>query len=278
MYFPEKSMWNRNGSPDAYSKADRKKRFYGITGALVILALLLSALLLSKGGFNEQTAAQSLRHDLAKLWSWSDKVYLDGAIRADWQVNWHIESTGADNVDKLAAVLFQDSKGNSSDKTVTNDGNSIQGSVNRLGGQLSIHVMGGTETKVALMIVLERSSDNGEELELFLASVDEISQQIRKTGSRFEASVKAHGFTIDKDAAKQLQRLAQGRLLEEYDEGGTRSLTYHSSGLRSSKPLSPGRSASLQIVVHKGTEHALTELTIGTPVLTGEFGAKIEER
>ncbi|MNR38216.1 hypothetical protein D3C85_1562980 [compost metagenome] len=60
--------------------------------------------------------------------------------------------------------------------------------------------------------------------------------------------------------------------LETYDEDGTFSATMFTGKLRHRAELDGRRNANLQVSEHDNTERDAVELTIGVPLISGDFG------
>lgn len=276
MYMPENKVWKSGEEFKMKRKPAQKKHTIGIAGALILLLLLLAAaLLMNKSEQDAVTSTQEkLSYDLAKLWSWSNEIVAGGAKSADWHLRWDLKSDDPNAFYNIARLLFRDANGQPISKIVTKDGNSAQGDSPLYGGGLlSVHVAEQTEEGVSLIVLLDIRNNSGLSLEELLASAEGISQQLSAISPSYTASMKTHGFTNRQDAAGEIERLAQGKVIEQYEEDGTRSVTLSSSSVLSAQRLDQGKYANVQISVHRHTERDELELTIGVPLITGEFGA-----
>ncbi|MFF2889089.1 YwmB family TATA-box binding protein [Paenibacillus sp. NPDC057967] len=277
MYIPEKSALHLGAGSSAQAakrRPARKNRFFGMAGALVLLTvLILLALLLSKSDTQNESAINQLSHDLTKLWGWADETMQGGSSAADWHLRWQVEVAGEGDYERLADLLFADSDGKPSDRNVLNEGKTMQGQWSGQGGMLSLHKVEETESGARLLVMLDRDADSDVRLNALLADAKGIAGRIGQVSLAATASVKSHGFVSSPEMASRLERLSQGKALEEYRDRGTQSTTYSSALLQTSKPIGKGRTANLQIAVHEHTEKRMTELTLGVPLITGEFGA-----
>lgn len=276
MYMPENKVWKSGDEFLIKRKPARKKRTFGIVGALILLLLLLAAALLMNKSEQDvvRSTQEKLSYDLAKLWSWSDATVAGGAKAADWHLRWDVNSDDQDAFNNIIELLFRDAKGQPISKTATKNGNSVQGdSPIYGGGLLSVHVAERTEEDVSLIVLLDLRSNSGLSLEELLASAEDISHHLSTVSPSYTASMKTHGFTDRSDAATEIERLAQGKVLEQYKEDGTRSVTLSSRSILSVKQLDQGKYANVQVSVHRHTERDELELTIGVPLITGEFGS-----
>ncbi|WP_182914176.1 YwmB family TATA-box binding protein [Paenibacillus sp. 1011MAR3C5] len=277
MYIPEKSalhLGTASSAQAAKRKPARKNRFFGMAGAFVLLTILiLLALLLSKSDTQNQPAINQLSHDLSKLWGWADETMQGGASTADWHLRWQVDVAVPGDYERLAELLFVDPDGKPTERKVLNEGKTMQGRWLGQGGVLSLHMVEETESGARLMVMLDRDADSDARLNELVADVKGIAGRIGQISQHVTGSVKSHGFVSSPEMASRLERLSQGKALEEYQDRGTRSTTYSSALLQTSQPIGRGRTANLQIAVHEHTEMQSTELTIGVPLITGEFGA-----
>lgn len=274
MYMPENKMWKSGEEFALKPKPSKKKQTFGIAGALLLLLILIvAALLMNKSGQDVKLSQDKLSHDLAKLWSWSDEVMTGGAQSADWHLRWNVEAEEPEAFDNLVALLFRDAEGQPIPKNVTTDGKSAQGESPVYGGTLSVHAAESRGAGVSLVVLLDVRGSIGLSLDELLASSEQLSRQLSAISSRMTVSMKTHGFTAQSDAAAEIKRLAQGKVQEEYNEEGTRSVTFSSGSILSAQQLQRGRFANVQVSVHQHTEREEQELTIGIPLITGEFGS-----
>lgn len=274
MYAPENKVWKSGDEFSMKRKPARNKHTFGVAGALLLLLLLLAAvLLMNKSEQDMKSAQDKLSHDLAKLWSWSDATVAGGAESADWHLRWNLESQDQDAFNKVVDLLFRDAAGHPISKTVTKDGDTAQGDAPVSGGVLSVHVAEQTDDRVSLIVLLDRRGNSGLSLDELMTSAEGISHQLSTLSQSYTASMKTHGFTNRSDAATEIERLAQGKVLEQYEEDGTASVTFSSASLLSAKQLERGKSANVQVSIHQHTERDELELTIGIPLITGEFGS-----
>lgn len=277
MYIPEKSALPLSAASSAQYAKRRKarpSRFFGMAGAFVLLAILiLLALLLSKSDTQNESGINGLAHDLSKLWGWAEETMQGGASAADWHLRWQVEAAGSGDYERLADLLFVDAGGRPTARSVTNEGKSMQGSWTEQESKLSLHLVEESASGVRLLVMLDRAAESEGQLKTLLADAKGIADRIGQVSQHATASVKSHGSVLGPETAQRLERLSQGKALEAYRDRGTQSTTYSSALLQTSQAIGRGRTANLQIAVHENTETRLTELTLGVPLITGEFGA-----
>ncbi|MCR2802275.1 YwmB family TATA-box binding protein [Paenibacillus soyae] len=272
MYMPENKGWSGTTVPKRRGSSPRKQRV-SVAGALVLLLLLIvAALLMNKP--ESESAHSGMSHDLGKLWEWTDAALNGGAEASDWHLRWRLETNNAKAFDELVDTIFRDDKGRELVKTVTNGGLSVHGEVPAYGGaRISVHRAEQTEEGEVLMVLLDRKGGSGLTLKELDASAAAVAELLEAVTPDLQPSIKTHGYAASEEAGRRIERLAQGKEVERYDDGRTTSLTLRSAILRLSQPMGNGRSANMQIAVHPNTERDEAEITVGVPLLTGEFGS-----
>lgn len=287
MYIPRKSLLNLNDAKTAGIRRNRNLlNKHGVAFAGVILVLLLfAALLLQKTESKEQSAAPArYAHDLEQLWSWSDSVMAGGAMSAEWTFRIDAVLSADKTFGQLSDRAFSDrADGIVSERVVTNEGRSVSGQFPiKVGGnaapvRLSLHQTGLADNGNGIpTILLLESGVNGATVQGLQAALEQLGSILADMGGEWTLAMKTHGFTDEQAGAKKVERIAMGRVLEQYEDGGTRSVTMISEALLSSMALDHYRHANLQVAEHRNTETELNELTIGVPLITGDFSSAQE--
>ncbi|MFD0588633.1 hypothetical protein ACFQZE_11510 [Paenibacillus sp. GCM10027627] len=275
MYMPNR-MTNKphlDGAPNESRKKPPNKKLGALASALILLPLLIIPAMSLTESNKSVKAEHELLYDLGTLWKWGDEVFEGGSATADWQIRWNAEDVEAQMLDSIDEAIYYDSEGQATDKTITTDGATMRGDVSRLGGVVSIHFTERSETRGSYFITLESGGAKGGSEEELERAAAEISRVVGAHQPKFTSSIKAYAFTDKKDAVKEIQRLSQGKLLDDYRDGGTQVATLGSDLLFLSEKLSPRKTANVQISAHENTERKGIELTLGVPLLTGEFGS-----
>ncbi|MBH5317560.1 hypothetical protein I6N90_06980 [Paenibacillus sp. GSMTC-2017] len=277
MYIPKNSQFNPAGTSTTSDKPAQKKKLYSIAIAFGVLAItLIAGIMISKAESESELAIKIVPNDLEQLWKWSDEVLVEGAGTAEWTLRWDFTTTSKTALKELTASLFQEENGDIPNKLITNEGKTVRGEVERLGGLLSIHAPDETEQSNQLFVLLE-SSNATRTLQQLLSSAALIGDELIKVTSHANTSMKVHGFARSQEVVKEMERLSLGRVVEEYKDKGTWSVTLDSSSLLSSQPLGSDRYANLQVAAHEHTERKMTELTMGIPLITGDFASTKDE-
>ncbi|MDF2834521.1 MAG: TATA-box binding protein [Paenibacillus sp.] len=279
MYIPRNSLLNleRNSAANPSSRRRRhsphRGKFSMAAAAILLVALLLAAALLQKSGpESEPLSAKPLLQDMDQLWEWNEQLLAGGSEEADWSVRWDGILTGDQSLTGLSRELFADAEGKSTDKQVSQGGKSIAGSYpGDWGGRLALHETERTAKGTAVVVLLE-NEDGAVSRAQLREAVQTIAAVLAQHTSEAKATIKSHGYSRMPGAGSELARIAMGRVLEQYEDGDTRSVTLSTDKLLAEQPLDKYRYANLQLSEHRNTENGRTELTIGIPLLTGEFG------
>lgn len=241
---------------------------------LALLVILIGAAIALWQGDREQREAKSanglLAHDLQTLWDWSNGQLQNGSKGADWTVRWDAQANvGAMN--ELAEKLFYDEKNGTVAKVVKNNGKTITGVVAALGGRVSISLIETDSDNEHLMLLLETNAKMLHDKNMLLNAAEQISKELGLLTTTITSSMKVQGFTDNKHAAEGLKKGANAKEIDRYDDKGIISETLYSGMLRSSIKAGGGKSANLQIAVHKESNSGKTALTIGIPLITGDY-------
>ena len=255
------------------AKQQRAKR----TKAGILLALLVIlisaawALWQADRAPREATNGERLlQHDLKALWQWSDDQFRSGSAGADWTIRWN--AAGKDGVMKeLVQKLFRDEQGNASSRIEQNEGKTVTGALPVYGGKLSVSLVRLGSRSEEVMVLLETRGMQPLDKDGLFQAAAHISEQLAILSPAFTSSMKVQGFTNHNQAIQRLTRLTDAKQVDRYEDGGTVSETLYTRMLRSSIAVENGKNANLQIAVHKDTNSNNTELTIGIPVINGEY-------
>ncbi|WP_161601556.1 YwmB family TATA-box binding protein [Paenibacillus luteus] len=245
----------------------------------VILAMLV--ILLSAGWALGQQANKSkeiftgsavkrLQHDLQLLWVWSDEQLRSGSESADWTIRWNV--TGKEGAMKeLVKNMFMDEKGMVLAKLEQNEGKTVSGLVPAYAGKVSISLIQTDEQKEQLMVLLETNHSSPLTKSLLLKASSSISEQLAQLSLSFTSSMKVQGYTEQKQVTSRMSKLANASLVDRYEDGGTVSETFYTRMLNATIAVQNGNSANYQVAVHKNTDTNNTALTIGIPLISGDY-------
>lgn len=276
MYIPKETrpVINRK------SAMQRSKRSrFGIVLALLVLVLGAAwALLQADREQAEATIAeQLLTHDLQTLWTWSDAQLTGGSAGAVWTVRWDL-TANTGTMQELVLKFFSDEKGNAAPKIVQNEGKTVTGLVQAYGGRLSISLMETAIDSEQLMVLLETNQTLLLDKNKLLQAAASISEELARAAPTFTSSMKVQGYTANGQAIQDLMKQANAKSIDRFVDGGTISETLYSGMLRSTIVIGSGKSANLQIGLHKETNSDKTALTIGIPVITGDYSVNTAEK
>lgn len=269
MYFPKETTFVPKRP---FVKQNSKKRKAGIVVALLVILIGASAALwqADRNTEEEAIAEQMLIHDVQVLWEWSDAQLKSGSIGADWTIRWNVKGDkGA--MSALVKKLFIDEKGKDIEKTVQNDGKTVSGVDAAIGGRISISLIGNDYESEQLMLLLETNPALLLDKTRLLQAAESISKEIVRISPDFTSSMKVQGYTENKLAAEQLKKQVNAKQIDRFEDGGIMSEMLFTSMLRSAIAVGGGKSANLQIAVHQERNSDQIALTIGVPIITGDY-------
>jgi len=249
------------------TKSSKLKVFVSI----IILILLMLFAWLQESMNAEQIEVKPYITDLEQLWNWSDMIYAGGAENGQWHLRWDA-AVPSEGMARLSELLFVDNRGRVIPKTIRQNGNIIEGKGLIIGSQVilsKIEADADTE-KIAVLLKLEHKSLSSiKQLQLI---VEGISALIQAEDNNAELSMKVIGESEKKDAMNYLLRLTVGRVIEQYEDAGTLSKTMFSPQLNSYKWIDREKMANIQISVHEHSQTKQQVITLGIPLISGEFG------
>ncbi|NIK76354.1 hypothetical protein FHS15_001461 [Paenibacillus castaneae] len=271
MYFPKETTFVPKRP---FVKQNSKKPKAGIVVALLVILIGAAAALwqADKKTEEEAIAEQMLNHDLQVLWETSDVQLKSGSIGADWTIRWNVKGDkGAMNA--LVKKLFIDEKGKDIEKIVQNDGKTVSGVDDAFGGRISISLIGNDYESEQLMLLLETNPALLLDKIRLLQAAESISKEVVRISPDFTSSMKVQGYTENKLAAEQIKKQVNAKQIDRFEDGGIMSEMLFTGMLRSTIDVGGGKSANLQIAVHQERNSDQIALTIGVPIITGDYSA-----
>ncbi|MDQ8738165.1 YwmB family TATA-box binding protein [Paenibacillus sp. LHD-38] len=269
MYIPNKTMPIRH----RMSAKQRAKR----TKAGILLALLVISVCAvwamwqaDRAPRETTTAEQQLQHDLQALWTWSDDELKGGSEVGDWAIRWNVTGK-AGTMNGLVLQFFTEAEGKAIGKVVQNEGKTVSGMITKYGGSLSINLVQGDDQSEQLMILLDTTLSTLIEKNTLMDATADISAKLAQISPAFTSSMKVQGYTKQNQTLQHLKRLTDAKSVDRYEDAGTISETFYTRMLQMAIAVENGRSANLQAALHKETNSENTALTIGIPVITGEY-------
>ncbi|MFD0961152.1 YwmB family TATA-box binding protein [Paenibacillus chungangensis] len=237
---------------------------------LLLVMLCIAAFVQSMMGSSQEQTQDMTLHDLEQLWNWSDELYLGGARTAQWTLRWDV-TLAAEEAERLASAIFRHEDGTPLDKIVTGDGEVISARMPAGGETVRWYRVERHDDYDRYMLLLEANGEVSLTLQRLLGAVNRLSTLMGEQSASYAVSMKASGYTRHGNAADTLQRLALAEEREKYEDAGTVSRTLYSAQLRSGITIAQGRMANLQLSLHEDTESDGSKLTIGVPLISGEF-------
>lgn len=269
MYIPKKTT---PMSHRISAKQRAKQTKAGVILALVVLVLsaVWAMWQADRSPRDITPAEQLLQHDLKALWLWSDDLMRNGSEGADWTVRWNV--TGKDGAMKeLVQKLFMDEQGNAINKVEQNEGKTVSGAIPAYGSHISISLVQTDGHSEQLMILLETSRLQQPNQSVLLKAAADLSEQLAQISTSFTSSIKVQGYTDHKQSIQRMVKLTNASSVDHYEDGGTISETFFTHMLRSVITVENGKSANFQMALHNETNSINTALTIGIPVINGEY-------
>lgn len=273
LYIPKQTLPDWKGASRKNQRWSRG-RLLSLSAVLLLLAIM-AALALWQAEHHKKSPADVKRfmQDIEYGWSWSDAQLATGSSGAEWTIRWDIASAKLGTMKQLVDKIFYDNQKNPVDKLIRNEGRSVSADLAGIGGNVSIHLVNDSEESESVMVLFETKRDQMLDKNALMQVVESISRDVAAANPDFTGSFKVHGFTDNSDIMNDLRKQMQAKLVEQYDELGTVSKLFYTNRLRASIAAGNGERANVQIAVHQSTESKLAELTIGVPVITGDYSS-----
>lgn len=269
MYIPNKTIPVRHRMS---AKQRAKQTKIGIILALlVILLCALWAVWQADRAPREATSAeQLLQHDLEALWLWSDDQLSSSSEGAEWTIRWNV--TGKEgSMKELVQKLISEEQGKASSILVQKEGETVTGVIPEYGGKLSISMTQADSQGEQLMVLLVTTDNAVTKKNVLFQATTDISEQLALISPAFTSSMKVQGYTDHSQAIQRLVRITDAESVDHYEDKGTISDMFYTRMLHSAITVENGKTANFQIALHKDTNSDKTALTIGVPVITGEY-------
>lgn len=258
----------------------------GIRGLVLLAAavLLLGAAALygakgQQGGMEERreadAAAAGASDELEQLWAWIDPSLQGGAASAIWALRWDGVLGGGsqgetgqqfDSEQQLAQLLAElrlaDAQAGEGPIETRWEGRSGEGRL------VATVVPDAAAGRQELVVLWTGTSSSLAGLQI---NVRHIEQTIEKALSdNFTRSLTFYGTAEAAGAAEQVAMAADAELVDEYEDGGTSSRSYHTAAVANSIQYG-SRAFNLQLAEHRDAASGNIALVGGIPFINGDY-------
>lgn len=238
-----------------------------------IIGLMLFAWIEEKS-VAEQHVDTSVLTDFNQLWQWSNQVLEQGSENGEWSFRWDASLT-KEGLDALSVQLFTNANGEPTPKNIRKNGTSIDGAGLLGGSYIQIHVTQPDQQKQAATILLQIEKNSSLQLTSIKSYLQKIHASVNEQDAQATIAMKVFGEAINEGNLKTVQQLALAQIVEQYEDNGTESSTLYTNLLRSFIWLNGEKMANLQMSEHRSTIDQKVTVTLGTPLISGEFGESV---
>lgn len=242
---------------------------------LLVIILMLTAWIQEKSISGNQ-ADEATIQDLEQLMNWSQELMDGGAMNGQWSFRWDATLLNG-TMEEVADELFITPKGELLPRNIRQHGNAIDGQWQLPGS--TIKLVRTEQDKIAEKVSIMLQVDSNElgktsELKKYIQNLQRLLQS---KDQNVQMNIKVFGQAKHKQALTDLKRLAVAQTIEEYADRGTNSVTFFSNQIKQYRWLSSGKMVNIQASLHKSSIDEQYTLTLGIPLISGEFGEILEQ-
>jgi len=261
-------------------KQKSKKQTSRLSWKLMISMLLVIILMLTawiqERSISGNQADDAAIQDFEQLLHWSEELMDGGAMAGQWSFRWDATLLNG-TMEELANELFITSKGELLPRNIRANGNAIDGQW-QLPGSL-IKLVRTEQDKIAekVSVMLQVDANGLEKAAELKKTIQNVQRLLQAKDQNVQMNIKVFGQANDEHALNDLKRMAIGQTVEEYSDHGTNSVTFFSNRIKQYRWLSDGKMVNLQASLHKSSIDGQHSLTLGVPLISGEFGEILEQ-
>jgi len=242
---------------------------------MLVIVLMLTAWIQERSISGNQADHAAIQ-DLEQLFDWSEELMNGGAMAGQWSLRWDVTLLH-DVMGELADELFITPKGELLHRNVRENGNVIDGQW--LYPNSTIKLVRTEQDKIAekVSIMLQVNSNELEKASELKKSIQSMHRLLQLKDQNVQMSIKVFGQAKHKQVLTDLKSLAVAQTIEEYADQGTKSVTFFSNRIKQYRWLSNGKMVNIQASLHKSSIDEQYTLTLGIPLISGEFGEILEQ-
>jgi len=251
-------------------KPQKQSRWKLILTVTIVVVLMLFAWMQEKSTA-QQTNKQSELFDLSLLWKWSNELLLDGATEGEWNLRWDTTLSQV-SFQQLTEQFFKDTKGSPLPKNIRHNGATVDGIGVIKGSHLKLSSTEQLDDRNTTIILLQIEQGSIERLESMKTYVNQLHNLIIDHDPQAQLSMKVFGTAKNNQSLKTLQNLSISKIVEQYEDTGTKSSTLFTNSIQTSKWVDNGKMANLQLSEHHSSIDNEVTITLAIPLISGEFG------
>lgn len=262
--------------PKKVKQTRQKSSFKPMLCIMLVMILMLTAWIQEKTNASDPTEDVAIQ-DFLLLSEWGEKLLQGGALAEEWSFRWELTLLQG-TMEQLADQLFISEKGVRLAKEVRENGNVIEGDVHLPPAHLKLVRTDQDHIAEKITVMLQVKGSEIKQLSDFKDGIAKLHQLFRKQDQHVQMSMKIFGKPKDAYAIESLKQLAIAQQVEEYVDRGTTSTTLFSSRIKQYLWLNNEKMANLQASLHESTADGEFTLTIGIPLISGEFGSVMDQQ
>lgn len=270
MMTPNYETQKKKKSKAKGNKNKRKARVKLLLSFLLVIALMLTAWIQEKSSAGQRNDEPALQ-DYAKLTEWGDKLLEGGSRNGQWSFRWDLlMPSGA--MEEIANEVFRTDQGKLLPKNIRSNGDMIDGGAGLPNSTIKLVRTEQDKLAEKVTITLLVEGNQLDKISQLKAYLTKLHQVFREKDQNLQMSMKVFGKANNNDAIDSLKQLAVAQPVEEYRDQGTRSATLFTTLMKQYRWINNEKMANLQVALHENSIDGEYDLTIGVPLISGEFG------
>ena len=258
------------------NRNNRKASIKLLLSFVLVVALMLTAWIQEKSSAGQRTDEPALQ-DFAQLTEWGDKLLQGGSGDGQWSFRWDLLMPSG-TMEEISNQVFRTDKGTLLPKNIRNHGDIIDGEAELTASTIKLVRTQSDKLAEKVTITLLVEADQLEKLSQLKDYVSKLHQILREKDQNLQMSMKVFGKANNNNAIESLKQLAVAQTVEEYRDQGTRSVTLFTARIKQYRWLNNEKMANLQVSLHENSITGEYDLTIGVPLISGEFGEVVVDR
>lgn len=243
---------------------------------LLVVVLMLTAWIQERSISGSQADDAAIQ-DFELLLDWSNELIDGGTMTGQWSFRWDATLLNG-SMEGLAKELFITPKGELLHRNIRENGNAMDGQWQLPGSVIKLVRTDQDKIAEKVTVMLQLDASELEKAAELKKSVRDLHRLLQEKDQNVQMNMKVFGQAKHNQVLSDLKSLAVAQTLEEYGDHGTTSVTYFSNRIKQFRWLSNGKMVNIQASLHKSSIDGDYTLTIGVPLISGEFGEIVEEQ
>lgn len=241
---------------------------------LLVIMLMLTAWIQERS-ISGKEADHAALQDFNQLVSWSGELLDGGAMSGQWSLRWDV-TLAYDTLEGLAKELFINERGELLPKNIRANGDVYDGEWLVESSVLRLARTEQDKLAEKVTITLQIDASELEKASELKETVGLLHRKLQAKDQNVQMNIKVFGQAKHDQVLDDLKRLAVAQTVDEYLDRGTKSVTYFTNQIKQYRWVDNGSMVNLQASLHRNSEDGQLSLTLGVPLISGEFGEIVD--